>query len=71
MKEQINQVKEEMGRLGYSIVRQGLDIELLTKIQNKLDKIKGRLGYYVRVPKTIEEFRVKSEDRLYKWPLRY
>lgn len=35
------------------------------------DHIKGRLGYYVRVPENIPDFRVKAENRKYKWPLRY
>lgn len=40
-------------------------------VENYSDKIKGRLGYYVRVPDSIEEFRVTPEKRMYKWPIRY
>jgi ectoine hydroxylase-related dioxygenase (phytanoyl-CoA dioxygenase family) len=43
----------------------------LPNIENYSDHIKGRLGYYVRVAENLEQFRVKSENRRYKWPIRY
>ena len=35
------------------------------------ERLKSRLGYYVRVPENIEDFRVEPDKRKYKWPLRY
>ena len=40
-------------------------------VETYSDHIKARLGYYVRVPENIDEFRVIPENRKYKWPLRY
>jgi ectoine hydroxylase-related dioxygenase (phytanoyl-CoA dioxygenase family) len=40
-------------------------------VENYSEKIKGRLGYYVRVPENVKEFRVIPENRKYKWPIRY
>jgi ectoine hydroxylase-related dioxygenase (phytanoyl-CoA dioxygenase family) len=42
----------------------------LTNIENYSDHIKGRLGYFVRVAENMEQFRVKPQDRRYKWPIR-
>jgi ectoine hydroxylase-related dioxygenase (phytanoyl-CoA dioxygenase family) len=43
----------------------------LPNIEQYSNHIKGRLGYYVRVAENLEQFRVKSENRRYKWPIRY
>lgn len=43
----------------------------LPNIESYSDHIKGRLGYYVRVAENLEQFRVKPENRRYKWPIRY
>jgi ectoine hydroxylase-related dioxygenase (phytanoyl-CoA dioxygenase family) len=43
----------------------------LPNIENYSEHIKGRLGYFVRVAENLEQFRVKSENRRYKWPIRY
>ena len=43
----------------------------LPDIEKYSDHIKGRLGYYVRVAENMEQFRVKPENRRYKWPIRY
>lgn len=43
----------------------------LPNIESYSDHIKGRLGYFVRVAENMEQFRVKSENRRYKWPIRY
>lgn len=40
-------------------------------VENYSERVKARLGYYVRVPDSIEKFRVKPENRMYKWPIRY
>jgi ectoine hydroxylase-related dioxygenase (phytanoyl-CoA dioxygenase family) len=40
-------------------------------VETYSERIKSRLGYYVRVPENIEQFRVTPENRLYKWPIRY
>jgi ectoine hydroxylase-related dioxygenase (phytanoyl-CoA dioxygenase family) len=42
----------------------------LPNIENYSDHIKGRLGYFVRVAENLEQFRVKPQDRRYKWPIR-
>jgi ectoine hydroxylase-related dioxygenase (phytanoyl-CoA dioxygenase family) len=42
----------------------------LPNIENYSDHIKGRLGYFVRVAENMEQFRVKPQDRRYKWPIR-
>lgn len=43
----------------------------LPNIESYSDHIKGRLGYFVRVAENMEQFRVKPENRKYKWPIRY
>lgn len=43
----------------------------LPNIENYSEHIKGRLGYFVRVAENLEQFRVKSKNRRYKWPIRY
>lgn len=40
-------------------------------VEKYSEKMKGRLGYYVRVPESIREFRSLPENRKYKWPIRY
>tara|TARA_B110001452_G_scaffold72943_1_gene58989 strand:+ start:1541 stop:2323 length:783 start_codon:yes stop_codon:yes gene_type:complete len=40
-------------------------------VEKYSEKMKGRLGYYVRVPENIREFRSSPEDRKYKWSIRY
>lgn len=35
------------------------------------ERIKNRLGFNVRVPDSLEKFRVKADKRMYKWPIRY
>lgn len=32
--------------------------------------VSDRLGYKVRVPESLEQFRVQTQDRRYKWPIR-
>jgi ectoine hydroxylase-related dioxygenase (phytanoyl-CoA dioxygenase family) len=35
------------------------------------ERIKNRLGWNVRVPDSLENFRVTADKRMYKWPIRY
>lgn len=39
-------------------------------VESYSDFIKQRIGYNVRVAESLEEFRVRTEDRKYKWTLR-
>ncbi|MDQ3051276.1 MAG: phytanoyl-CoA dioxygenase family protein [Bacteroidota bacterium] len=54
-----------------SFFTQQYDICRALPVENYSERVKGRLGYYVRVPDSIEKFRVKPESRMYKWPIRY
>lgn len=54
-----------------SFFTQQYDFCRILDMEKYSERIKNRLGYNVRVPDSLERFRVRTEQRIYKWPIRY
>jgi len=54
-----------------SFFTQQYDFCRMLDMEKYSDRVRHRLGYNVRVPDSLEKFRVTAEKRMYKWPIRY